>query len=220
MDAGLPFLLATSLGQNWWQWLHPTPDRLVPELWGFPLLWWGRIGKCLQFVGGATLILDLIGPDNLRTFGRHIGQFRTRRDFENLRDVTVRVLRFLRAPDWPEIAVGMFFLAVFAIEVVVANPWFKTWVLGLPSFLPSVVGFLATAIGLLLMPFYIMALLFGFMLLMVGLQACWNGLLLLFDALFIEPIAWFLDHPRLEWRAKLFAFLALIIGFHFDLLAS
>lgn len=35
-----------------------------------PILWWSRGGKIVSFVGGATLVLDLVGPDRLRELGR------------------------------------------------------------------------------------------------------------------------------------------------------
>lgn len=31
-------------------------------LWGLPMLWWGRIGKTLQFLAGCAVVLDIIGP--------------------------------------------------------------------------------------------------------------------------------------------------------------
>ncbi len=37
------------------------------------ILWWGRIGKVMAFLGGLTLILDLIGPERLRRLGRNHG---------------------------------------------------------------------------------------------------------------------------------------------------
>ena len=33
------------------------------------MLAWGRLGKVFEFVAGLTVVLDLIGPDRLRTFG-------------------------------------------------------------------------------------------------------------------------------------------------------
>ncbi|MEV6232781.1 hypothetical protein AB0L88_33450 [Saccharopolyspora shandongensis] len=50
-------------------------------MWGWPMLWWARIGKCLQFLGGAVVVLDLIGPTRfhqaalyLRTIRRKAGR--------------------------------------------------------------------------------------------------------------------------------------------------
>ncbi|MER5388209.1 hypothetical protein [Saccharopolyspora sp. NPDC002686] len=38
-------------------------------MYGCPMLYWARIGKCLQFIGGAAIVLDLIGPQRLREWG-------------------------------------------------------------------------------------------------------------------------------------------------------
>lgn len=40
------------------------------DLWGLQLLWWGRIGKVISFVSGATIILDAIGAERLQQFGK------------------------------------------------------------------------------------------------------------------------------------------------------
>ena len=41
-------------------------------LWFMSVRWWARAGKIATFVGGATVILDLIGPDRLRTIGERV----------------------------------------------------------------------------------------------------------------------------------------------------
>ncbi|MEV6232782.1 hypothetical protein AB0L88_33455 [Saccharopolyspora shandongensis] len=35
-------------------------------MYGWPMLYWARLGKYLQFLGGAVVLLDLIGPDRFR----------------------------------------------------------------------------------------------------------------------------------------------------------
>ncbi|GAB2749838.1 hypothetical protein GCM10027174_25380 [Salinifilum aidingensis] len=44
-------------------------------MWGLPLLWWARIGKLLQFTGGAVVVLDLIGPERFTRFADWLAQF-------------------------------------------------------------------------------------------------------------------------------------------------
>ncbi|MFF0723077.1 hypothetical protein [Micromonospora sp. NPDC003816] len=36
---------------------------------GLSMVWWGRIGKILQFLGGLTVVFDLLGPERLRRWG-------------------------------------------------------------------------------------------------------------------------------------------------------
>ncbi len=40
------------------------------RLWFMSILWWGRVGKIAAFIGGLTVILDLVGPERLRQWGR------------------------------------------------------------------------------------------------------------------------------------------------------
>ncbi|MGW3467320.1 hypothetical protein ACWDKQ_02335 [Saccharopolyspora sp. NPDC000995] len=35
-------------------------------MYGWPMLYWARLGKYLQFIAGAVVVLDLIGPDRFR----------------------------------------------------------------------------------------------------------------------------------------------------------
>lgn len=52
---------------TWWD-----GQQVDPELGLGPLSvrWWGRLGKIAAFVGGGTVVLDLIGPDRLRQLPR------------------------------------------------------------------------------------------------------------------------------------------------------
>lgn len=63
--------MATSISyfEAWRAWCgggQPPPDAV---LWFMSLRWWARAGKIAAFLGGATVILDLIGPERLRQFG-------------------------------------------------------------------------------------------------------------------------------------------------------
>jgi hypothetical protein len=51
---------------TWWH----GRSTLGLQLWGVPVLWWGRIGKLAQFAAGLVVLFDLIGAERLRAFGR------------------------------------------------------------------------------------------------------------------------------------------------------
>ena len=53
----------------WSQWFAGREVDPQLRLWFMSILWWGRVGKIAAFLGGLTVILDLIGPDRLRTWG-------------------------------------------------------------------------------------------------------------------------------------------------------
>ena len=43
-----------------------------------PVIWWGRIGKLLQFLAGLLALLDVVEPDDLRELGRKANAARAR----------------------------------------------------------------------------------------------------------------------------------------------
>lgn len=52
-------------------------------MWGLAMVWWARIGKLLQFAGGAAVVLDLVGPERLlrlRRRSRSFSRWLTRRE--------------------------------------------------------------------------------------------------------------------------------------------
>lgn len=53
----------------WWSGRQTTTVALC----GVPMLWWGRVGKLLQFVAGLAVLLDLVGPERLRAVGARAG---------------------------------------------------------------------------------------------------------------------------------------------------
>ncbi|MFI6484312.1 hypothetical protein ACIBH1_40775 [Nonomuraea sp. NPDC050663] len=58
--------------EAWGLWLDGK-STLGNDLFGVPMIWWGRIGKIAAFVAGMTVVLDIIGPERLRQFGgRHV----------------------------------------------------------------------------------------------------------------------------------------------------
>ncbi|WP_157252183.1 hypothetical protein [Nonomuraea typhae] len=63
-----------------------------------PMLWWGRIGKGLQFIAGLAVLLDLIPAETLRKVGERAGK--------RLQDIDPRiserrsVYEFLAAENW------------------------------------------------------------------------------------------------------------------------
>lgn len=44
-------------------------------LWWMSVRWWSRAGQLAAFLGGATVVLDLIGPERLRELGRGSRKF-------------------------------------------------------------------------------------------------------------------------------------------------
>jgi hypothetical protein len=57
-----------SFGELLAAWVLGQPISSVSLL-GLPVFWWGRIGKCAQFLAGLVVVFELIGPEKLREWG-------------------------------------------------------------------------------------------------------------------------------------------------------
>ncbi|MEU8818749.1 hypothetical protein [Actinoplanes sp. NPDC048796] len=66
-------MCVTQFWGDWWDAvaLWRSGDPMDPAaLCGYSILWWGRLGKILQFAAGLTVVLDLAGPERLRGIGQ------------------------------------------------------------------------------------------------------------------------------------------------------
>ncbi len=61
----------------WREWLagHDTTQLRV---FGIPVLWWGRFGKTLEFFGGLTVVVDLLGRTRMEAFHANLRKRRAR----------------------------------------------------------------------------------------------------------------------------------------------
>jgi hypothetical protein len=98
-------IVRAGVWSSWWA------GRSTQNLYvlGLSMLWWGRIGKYLQFLGGLTVVLDIVGPERLRSIG---AQGKARRDQEierrgqerdafkawRLRVLPIKVMRAIAPP--------------------------------------------------------------------------------------------------------------------------
>lgn len=69
--------------------------------------------------------------------------------------------------------------------------------------------------------FYVVPLLVVACSIIIGISILiFNIILAVIDGLIIEPLAWILERPALDWWVKVFSVLLLMIGFFFDMLGS
>lgn len=183
-------------------------------LWGIPILWWGRIGKLMQFLGGLTVVLDLIGPERLLAIARRTSELPRSM-------LSAGPWMELRAADRPTrhhghslVDVTPTFSAAF---VVVAGIGVLLW-LYVPFESIYVVAWLAW--GLIAVPTFAM---------FAGLVTTWG----VYALICLPPVFYFLligAPSYLAYRligrdsqahpARWIAFILFVIGFQFDLLAS
>lgn len=80
-------------GAVWSAWWSGRQTTTVP-LCGLPMLWWGRVGKLLQFVAGLAVVLDLVEPERLRAVGTRAGdRLAALRVEVDKRKVAIRLVR-------------------------------------------------------------------------------------------------------------------------------
>ncbi len=211
-------------------WRHWRSGTLASDstLWHVRIFWWGRIGAILQFIGGVLVVAEIVGTDRLRDFGRSLhgvlGVAAVRKLFGETvawYGATYRAARYIFVDSWAErdrpkektLFAPVLWNWFFAVDLLISLLLAALLILTLrviPTALAEVYflgfwGFLAFTIGPALTFVAVVTLL------AVGMAI---------DMAFIEPFAWLLEHPYLEKIIKTASLLLLLVGFHFDLLAS
>lgn len=206
--------------EAWSLWLS---GRLSPNtiILGISIFWWGRLGKVMQFVGAVTIIADIIGPEKIRSFGTSLHGA-----------ITVNVLlQFLKdCFEWYKIVFRHTLMKDYTDDVITAKRpnQLKLDILNyLICFLLTVFVILLTGLEQTGWVFLVeAAIIFGCLLVSISpiltvitvIGAAISGLLI--NAVLIQPLAWILEHPSLDRLTKIASFLLLLVGFHFELLAS
>ncbi|MDB6060743.1 MAG: hypothetical protein JWM78_846 [Verrucomicrobiaceae bacterium] len=206
--------------QAWEQW-RTGAQLSNATLWGLSILWLGRAGKIAEFIGGATVILEIIGPDRIREASTYLLALITVKDIRaRLANVSGWLHHFYFPHDraaavrerkitWQEIrGEPLLYLSTLLSLITVTFAWIyspiATWWLNL-----LLAFILIYVLQLLIAP--VIAAVSSFLIL------CITGLLAL---IIIKPLAWVLALPTLNTAVKIIAFLCLTIGFHFDLMSS
>ncbi|MEU6780366.1 hypothetical protein ABZ912_14275 [Nonomuraea angiospora] len=148
-------------------------------MYGLGMLWWGRFGKIAAFLGGMTVVLDILGPERIREYGgrlRAVPRSRTRGALTALAT-----------------AGGAIVAGAMGAAAEIAT--------GLGRGQLALAGLIATIV------------------LAVGWVAISTARSKLFENT-LKGVAWVLEHPKsLVWW-RVISLFGLVVGFHFDLLAS
>lgn len=210
-----------SLIEAWKIWLAgDLPTNTV--LWGISMLWWERIGKLMQVLGAATIIADIIGPEKIRRFGASLQSTIT----------PATLVQFLKQCfDWYIIIFGKTILKEFTDEPSKAQPDRSYSRLDRLNY---TICLLLTLLIIAIADLFVLGWAFPieFVIIYIGLLISVAPLLtvlsvvsftflgLLINTLLIKPVAWILEHPALDRDTKIASLLLLLVGFHFELLAS
>jgi len=200
-------------------------SRLV--LWGMPLLWWGRLGKVLEFTAGLVVVLDLVGPEPLRALGRRFSRLTWSSADETFSRATnllgliagVSLIGYLYALAASYVHADLFpgisgrslgVLVSIAVTVVV----FLALAVLLGKLSDGQLG-MATVLAPLVVPAMLLSILIGAVVLLP-----WLAFIHLFVVPTCKALAWLLNQDRPAHVLRWVAFVLFIVGFHFDLLAS
>jgi hypothetical protein len=209
-------------------------------LWGHSILFWGRIGKLIGLLSATLIIVDIIGVDRLRTFGKSLHPVITREQTKQ---------RFTSGIRWVK-AILYYLYARQVLSAVIRKKWHRPdvikdwrrrvedakgrlhayseyrWYYPLVIALTALIAFwlrhyfssweLLWIAGLvwLLNHIFLVPIILGVVPLLLQVVA------LIIDALIIEPIAFVLEQKSLGTVVKIISLILLLIGFHFDFLAS
>jgi hypothetical protein len=214
-------------------------------LWGETLVYWARWGKLLQFVAALTVVLDLIGPEALRAFGKQLGKVPWRARFTGGAERAAAVLFVLSAIAWIIIAVIGLFDDSFGPAREAARAYNEA--------VGALDGGWRIAIGVLLALIFVVAFALpfwyisssdatgksksqlkseGYLVMLIApalvLALIAVGIFMLPWAVFIYGLclpvsrflAFLLDRTRPAHPARWLAFVLFVVGFHFDFLAT
>ncbi|SCG47499.1 hypothetical protein GA0070609_1934 [Micromonospora echinaurantiaca] len=193
-------------GAAWSVWWDGRSASQEP-LWGHTVMWWARVGKLLQFAAGLVVLLDLVGPERLRSAGRRLSASyaEARRLATAMRPEIKRTL-----PAAVRSAMAQVLLvANVGLAILVAAQW--ATVRQNPALLaPLAVSVVAFGVLLLI----------GGPAVQYGVRMPFIGLFWLLATLILAPIAAVLDNANpghlLRWLGVGF----FVAGFTLDLLGS
>lgn len=232
-----------SLMEAWKLWLsgNQVHDSL---LWGVNILWWGRIGKLVQFAAALTIIAEIIGPERLRSFGNSMhATFTLKKAARHIRD----------SMDWVKAIWSSWWQYLLLLKFIFSNPRkvlrspksisieykkFKEAKFKIQAFNADNINFLICLILAGVILYFWWPPLSWWRVLIVAFSVYVSLLLtispvitilfflifallgLLVDSFLIEPVAWVIERKHIDKWIKVISMLLILIGFHFDLLSS
>jgi hypothetical protein len=205
--------------EAWSQWAAGTLSH-DSHLWGLNILWWGRIGKVLELLSGAIIVADIMGPDRLRQYGQRFGELVSSGTL-NAQSVAVlalirdSLLSFFWYGDRSREATDRLFEAkhrwLYLIVTLIIGITIFNSTRGNAALIVGLIAgvFFCLAMGAILAPFVLALLVLG----VVVVVAVLNQVL-------AKPFGSFLLFVSHDKAVKGLGLALLLIGFHFDFLAS
>lgn len=202
-------------------------------LWGIQILWWGRCGKIVALISGLLIIVEIIGPARLQDFSINLRNRYKITDSLKIIGYAYTAIRLYisqalsterrkekEGGDFLRTNIGKMTFLIWVLTIFISslNPFSITLsALGVDmvdlSNASSIAkvgymfGYIFLSLPMVLFSLSIITVLFSIVFSVIGL-------------LIIHPLAWVLKREQISQNAKIFSVILLLIGFHFDLLAS
>jgi len=191
------------LFEAWHQWwlIGEVKDL---QLYGMSILWWGRIGKIVQFFSALAIVVEIVGP---KPFHNVAEAFHRRSVFA----IPLQIWGLSESPRFtlPD-SLRKVLKIGFAVLIALAVGYFTT-------------DYISTrfSLGIVLKVIFFMVIAgFTFVTIWMWLSLVATANFLLFNFAVVPLVDLIFDSPNLLWWVKVFSVLLLLLGFHFDLLAS
>lgn len=171
------------------------------KLWGLEILWWGRLGKLLQFLTAITLVVEITGTERIRNSAHIMREYA--HSIYSITDIfnkfhhrIVTIVNHIgNYIDRYGALLTIIFLSSAYIQKNYDNHWID--IILLP---------------LIVIPFVI--------LLFIQFIFIFSRLLIILLSTVIIAFSWFVDAISRRIYLNIIVILLLLIGFHFDYLAS
>lgn len=210
-----------TFSETWKLWLS---DNLSADavLWGISIFWWERIGKVMQFLGAITIVADIIGPDRIRKFGTSLRS-------TNSSKTLVQFLK--RCFAWYVVIFRHTILKEYTIDSTNRKSKLRFFQLNILNYF---ICFLLTFLVVVLAElnifnwFFLVEAVFIFGCLLVSIAPLFTVLAIVMmtllgltiDSIFLQPLAYLLEHPALDRLLKIASLIFLLLGFFLELLGS
>lgn len=192
-----------SYWEAWSRWLDGQ-SVVDCKMLGLQILWWGRLGIILVFTSALAIIAEIIGPERFRKFGQGLRSYDRRFGLVNQVAGLHVELNFL----------GIDFLhrGIQHLALVIAVG--SGVAVGLV--LQQIAIWVRVLLGLVTVP----VVMYLGLLIAVFAKLAPAHFSMALDRWVIQPIAWLLEQKTIDKIIKLGSLALVVIGFHFQLLAS
>lgn len=215
-----------AIWSNWWT----TNQPLTDNLWGFPVFYWARIGKIMQFFATFTIIFEIAGYDRVAEYSKSIHSYIT---FKKVGRFIAKTVTFFFIPLFvgyilfhdfvSNVTKGKFeissniahrfgffkilfatcyMLAAITLIDIYGGRWIESHGIQVP-----------TTLVVLIWCYIFIPIFYSIIVLLIFSPA-------LFIVIFFSTLLFVMKSPRLSVIMKISAWLIVAIGFQFDLLAS